>query len=243
MPEARIRFEWGLTGGRAVSAGADIVVVVDVLSFTTSVSVALDAGMVVLPYRWNDGTAARFAQERKAALAVGRRAAGPRDFSLSPVTLRRWGTPGARVVLPSPNGSTIALALGCGRARVVAAALRNAPAVARWISAQGDVTVAVVAGGEHWPDGTLRPAVEDLWGAAAVLRELDLTDASPEARTAAAAQPGDLAATVSGRELINGGFPHDVAIAAEAGSSAAVPVLVDGEFRLPEVRDTVTDVY
>ncbi|MEV6636852.1 2-phosphosulfolactate phosphatase [Actinoplanes sp. NPDC051470] len=230
MQKGRVRFDWGLTGGRAISTDADIVVVVDVLSFTTSVTVALDAGMVVLPYRWNDETAARFAQDKNAALAVGRRAAGPRDFSLSPVTLRQWGTPGARVVLPSPNGSTIALTLGAGHARTVAASLRNAGAVARWISRQGDVTVAVVAGGEHWPDGTLRPAVEDLWGAAAVLRGLDLTDASPEVRTAAAAPSGDLAGTVSGRELIEGGFPDDVAIAAESGHSDVVPVLTDGEF-------------
>jgi 2-phosphosulfolactate phosphatase len=227
----RVSFEWGLIGGRAISRNADIVVVVDVLSFTTSVTVALDAGMVVLPYRWNDETAARYAREKNATLALGRRAAGPGDFSLSPVTLRHGGTPGARVVLPSPNGSTIALTLATGRARVVAACLRNAAAVAAWIAARGDVSVAVVAGGEHWPDGSLRPAVEDLWGAAAVLRGLDLSDASPEALTAAAAESGDLTATVSGRELIDGGFPEDVAIAAEVDGSDVVPLLTDGEFR------------
>ena len=34
--KGRVRFDWGLIGGRVISEDADIVVVVDVLSFTTS---------------------------------------------------------------------------------------------------------------------------------------------------------------------------------------------------------------
>jgi len=40
---SRVRFEWGLAGADAIAADADIAVVVDVLSFTTTLSVALDA--------------------------------------------------------------------------------------------------------------------------------------------------------------------------------------------------------
>lgn len=49
---ARLRFDWGLPG--AVAVAKDVAVVVDVLSFTTTLTVALDAGISVLPYRWDD---------------------------------------------------------------------------------------------------------------------------------------------------------------------------------------------
>ncbi|WP_412180668.1 hypothetical protein [Streptomyces sp. ADMS] len=59
---------------------------------------------------------------------------------------------------------------------------------------------------------------------------------SPEAATvstAFTASPdvaADVFASASGRELIDGGFPEDVAIATEVDASAVVPVLVDGAF-------------
>ena len=89
-----------------------------------------------------------------------------------------------RVVLPSPNGSSIAFGLADSGCTVVGACLRNRTAVARWLQAQGG-TVAVVAAGERWPDGSLRPAAEDLWGAGAVLALLPRDGLSPEALLAA----------------------------------------------------------
>jgi hypothetical protein len=53
-----------------------LVAVVDVLSFTTSVTVAADRGITVLPYRWRDSTAVQYAEQHAAALAVGRSEAG-----------------------------------------------------------------------------------------------------------------------------------------------------------------------
>lgn len=57
----------------AVGPGRACVVVVDVLSFTTSVSVAVEAGTYVLPYPWRDGEATQFAARRGAG---GRAASG-----------------------------------------------------------------------------------------------------------------------------------------------------------------------
>ncbi len=45
-----LRFDWGPQGAIAISSGA-VAVVVDVLSFTTTLSVAADLGVDVLPYR------------------------------------------------------------------------------------------------------------------------------------------------------------------------------------------------
>ena len=51
-------FDWGPAGAEALAREADVAVVVDVLSFTTSVTVALEAGATVLPYPWRDDSAA-----------------------------------------------------------------------------------------------------------------------------------------------------------------------------------------
>lgn len=233
---ARLHCDWGLAG--ALGADHGIVVIVDVLSFCTTVSVALDRGIQVYPYRWADERAEGYAEQLSAVLARGRR---HRGISLSPASVR--SSEGInRLVLPSPNGATITAELAGRGSEVVAGCLRNAGAVGRWIRARLDqdsaVTVSVIAAGERWPDGSLRPAVEDLWGAGTVLAAIgaDLT-ASPEARAAVAAYRDaapELAAGLrdcaSGRELIGYGFGDDVGIAAELDRSAIVPVLRDGCF-------------
>lgn len=264
--DATVRMDWGLRGAEAVGADAAIAVVVDVLSFTTTLTVAVDAGVEVYPFRWKDASAREFAREHDAVLAVGRfeaRNAGPseRAVSLSPASLQA-ATGLERIVLPSPNGSALAHALNSGGATVVGAALRNRFAVARWIAdmlaavptpdpatgaspadaARGarPPAVAVVAAGERWPDGSLRPAVEDLWGAGAIiaaLSELGIGDQSPEAWTAEAAFRGvedslaaELEGCATGQELAVAGFGDDVAIAAELDSSNCVPVLIGERF-------------
>jgi len=141
--------------------------------------------------------------------------------------------------MPSPNGSSISFGLADQGCVVVGACLRNRAAVARWLQARGG-TVAVVAAGERWPDDSLRPAVEDLWGAGAVLSALAAGGRpgfSPEARAARATYEAigtDLAAALhdcaGGQELDALGFGADVDVAAEVGASSVVPVLRDGVF-------------
>jgi 2-phosphosulfolactate phosphatase len=231
-----VRFDWGLVGAQASGADADVAVVVDVLSFSTTTTVALDAGATVVPLPWRDDRAEAVAREHDAVLAVGRSREGSGRVSLSPASMRAHAPAGRRVVLPSPNGATIAHALADGGATVVAGCLRNAAAVAGWIRQVGASVVAVVAAGERWPDGSLRPAVEDLWGAGAVLDALGPADLSPEAQAAvgAFAAVGDIGRALhdcaSGRELVTIGFAADVDIAAERDASTVVPVLRDGVF-------------
>ena len=97
--------------------------------------------------------------------------------------------------------------------------------------------MSVVAAGERWPDGQLRPAVEDLWGAGAVLAALGGTGASPEAEVAVAAfrdgrgaLGGALPRCASGRELVEAGFAADVDLAAAHDVSEVVPVLYGDAF-------------
>ncbi|WP_410786424.1 2-phosphosulfolactate phosphatase [Kribbella sp. C-35] len=228
-----VGFEWGPVGAGVVAG--DIVAVVDVLSFTTAVTVAADLGIDVYPYRWRDETAVAYAEQYGAKLAVGRSEAGPDDVSLSPVSIRRV-TGITKLVLPSPNGSTIAKLLSDSGATVIAVSLRNRRAAADWVKQHGDGRkVVAIAAGERWKDGSLRPAVEDLWGAGGFLSALQGENLSPEARAAVAAYdavaddlPQLLRECAGGRELTQYGYPDDVAIAAEVDESDSVPVLEGG---------------
>ena len=236
-----VRCEWGPTGARTV--GADHAVVVDVLSFSTTVTCAVERGASVHPYRWRDDRASAFARDLGARLAVGRLEAREQsgEVSLSPASMSALA-PGERIVLPSPNGSTIAHTLLESGATVVAGCLRNATAVADWLAPRltSGATVLLVPAGERWPDDSLRPAVEDLWGAGAVLHALlarGVSDLSPEARLAATAYAAvsgrieeELRACASGVELTENGFGSDVEIASRTDESPVVPVLADGAF-------------
>ncbi|MDH2444811.1 2-phosphosulfolactate phosphatase [Amnibacterium sp. CER49] len=231
----RVRFEYGLEGARAIAAGPGVLaVVVDVLSFSTTVSVAVERGIAVLPIAARDARAVATAEREQAVLASARSLDRP---SLSPASLQRASAV-ERLVLPSPNGATIAAALSDAGATVIAACLRNAGAVARFADRhleQPGTSLAVIAAGERWTDGSLRWAVEDLWGAGSVLAAL-ATDAerSPEAVAGAAAGAtfsiDGLRSCASGRELVVAGFGEDVRIAGEREASTMMPVLQDGWF-------------
>ena len=232
----RVRFEWGPMGLRTLAPTVDVVIVVDVLSFTTCVDVALGRGAEVFPYKWHDGSEAAFAESVDAIVAGPR--GGSHPYTLSPASLEQLPA-GTRLVLPSPNGSALLSgAVGAGAQSAVAACLRNAAAVGAWFADQ-DVSVAVIAAGERWNGvtGPMRAAIEDLWGAGAVLSLFAPDDLSPEARVAAAAwrtvEPSiveEIQASTSGRELARADHPADVLLASAAHVSELVPGLVDGRF-------------
>jgi len=234
----RARFDWGLVGAKVLAREVAVVAVFDVLSFTTALTVAVDRGIEVFPFRWKDERAVEFAGARDAVLAVGRSAAEPGEISLSSATIRDARNI-ARLVLPSPNGSTISHDVAELGATVIGVSARNVDAAADWtvyrLADRPDASVAAIAAGERWPDGSLRPAVEDLWGAGGYLAALvarGFGPLSPEARSAAAAYgavvddfAAQLLACASGRELITWGYPDDVEVAAEVNASTSVPVL------------------
>ena len=225
-----VRFEWGPAGAEALAARVDVLVIVDVLSFTTAVDVAVARGARVYPYRYRDDSAAAFASSIGAVLAVGRHdVSTARPYSLSPASLAAI-PPDTKLVLPSPNGSTISVLAADLGTPILAGCLRNAATVAAAAHARGRV-IGIIASGERWSDGGLRPAFEDLVGAGAIVDALSGNRWSPEAHAAVSAFRAArdhlreyLMDCASGRELAALGYAQDVQIASELNASDTVPV-------------------
>jgi 2-phosphosulfolactate phosphatase len=182
----RERFEGGEAGMRRLAPLANIVVVVDVLSFSTAVDVAVGRGATIFPFSERGAAAAGYARER-GAIAASNRGSASSPFSLSPSSLVEIPS-GTRLVLPSPNGAMLVLLAADLGTIVLAGCLRNAKATAAACRAL-DGSVAIIAAGERWrvtggEMGSLRPAVEDLVGAGAILHALSPTHPSPEALAA-----------------------------------------------------------
>ena len=245
-----VRLSWGPAGIEALRDEVAVLVLVDVLRFGTALDVATACGAAVRPVPWpfepGAGGADNAEGDDNADGVEVADGTGPRRLSLSPGSLAGLG-PGDQIVLPSANGSHCSTLAAGARAVVVAACLRNAVAVARYAAgAAGPGAVGVVPCGERWPDGRLRPAVEDLIGAGAVVEALSAPaparTCAPEAAAAMAAYRGcgDLTAALSesesGRELREKGLSLDVAWAAALNVSDAVPVLgADGAYRFESV--------
>ncbi len=246
QPGFGIRLSWGPAGIDALRGEVAVLVLVDVLRFTTALDVATARGAAVLPAPWQFDPSSMPPVAGATEIADG---SGPRRLSLSPGSLTDLG-PGDLVVLPSANGSNCSTMAGGSGAVVVAACLRNAAAAARHAARlAGSGALGVVPCGERWPDGGLRPAVEDLLGAGAVVAALAGSEAlagataSPRSCAPEAAAAGDayaacedlstaLAQCESGRELRERGLAGDVAWAAERNVSWTVPVLgADGAYR------------
>ena len=87
----------------------------------------------------------------------------------------------------------------------------------------------MIPAGERWPDGSLRPALEDWIGAGAILRSLP-GERSPEAEAAVSLFERHREMLIetldrcgSGRELDGRGHHRDKFIAGELNASACVP--------------------
>jgi 2-phosphosulfolactate phosphatase len=229
--EFDIRCEWGEHGVSILAAQSDVVIIVDVLSFSTSVDVAATRGAIVFPYRWRDETAVSYAESVGAILADPAR--DQTRYSLSPASLIEIPQ-GTRIVLPSPNGATLSTA--AKPTPVLTGCLRNARAVAAAAQKFGR-RIAVIPAGERWPDdGSLRPGYEDLIGAGAIISHLN-GSRSPEAAAALSAfraVESDLNNTLrqcgSGKELIERGYETDVTLAAQLNVSECAPILINDAF-------------
>ena len=229
--EYDIRLEWGQKGVEELSVISDVVIIVDILSFSTCVDIVTNNSASVIPYKWKDKTAVEFAKRKNAILADHIRQYST-SYSLSPTSLLNVKKE-EKIVLPSPNGS--ALSLSTGTAITLCGCLRNAKAVAEYAMKAGK-KIALVPAGEQWPDGSLRPCFEDLIGAGAIIFYLNGI-LSPESTTALSAFHAykenlteGLLKCSSGKELIERSFENDVILAGEFNCSRGVPILKNGEY-------------
>jgi 2-phosphosulfolactate phosphatase len=234
MSESRgteVQLEWGPQGLRMLSESCECVVIVDVLSFSTSVTVAVGRGAAVWPHSGQERTE-ELARAIGATLVRGRNMREGR--TLSPASLLDVED-GERLIMPSLNGSVISHAALMSGLTVIAGSIRNASAVAGWLAGRF-ATVGLIPAGEQWADGALRVCYEDLIGAGAIASRLLAMSAdvrlTPEAQAAVGAfdQRRPLAEVPSGRELVDQGFSVDVSLAEELDADDVVPVLRDGRY-------------
>lgn len=224
-----VRCEWGEQGINHHKDWADVIIIVDVLSFCSCVDLVTSSGSVVYPYRFKDESAERFAQEKKAHLAVAR---GKLGFTLSPASLTNFPKDSS-LVLPSPNGATLSL---LAQEKIVfAGCLRNASSVAKAAINSGN-KIAVIPAGERWENNSLRVSYEDLIGAGAIINaiggkttvEADL--ACSVFKHSAEHNFKDLLQYVSAIELSSHDYQNDVEIAGEYDVSYSAPILKDGYY-------------
>jgi 2-phosphosulfolactate phosphatase len=227
-PAHDIYCEWGLDGIKNLSPIVDVIIIVDILSFSTSVDIALGRGANIFPFAYKDERAGKYAEKNDAVLASPVRSHS--ELSLSPSSLKSI-QPGTKLLLPSPNGSELSLA--AADKVTLTSCFRNCKAVAEYAMSLNK-NIGVIPAGEKWKDGTLRTAMEDYIGAGAVISFLK-GKRSETAEDAELSFKGfwrnlydTIKKSVSGIELVDMGFPEDVSLACEYNVSEVIPLLQNG---------------
>ncbi len=210
----RCRLDWGWDGARRAAARGDVLVVVDVLRFSTATAVAVQQGAYVVP----------------SSPVAGHR---PLESAAA----------GERLTLASPNGALCAIH-GREAPYLFAGSLVNASTVSAAVELAANrlnLAVTVIACGERRreasEDGALRFALEDYLGAGAILSRLPF-DKSPEAFACEHAFRGCrdrlqwlLRDCGSGRELLLKGRAVDVDFAAQLDRCDTAPIMWEGCLR------------
>ncbi len=233
--------DWGIHGAISAADRGDIIIIVDVLSFSSAVAAAVHHGAVIYPFPMS-GKIADFGRATGAKVLKGKREAKlSGEPSLSPVSFNR-ACKGKKYVMSSLNGAACAKASAKVPA-LFAGSLLNARKTAKAAESVREKTkssITVIACGERINGSPeLRPCIEDYLGAGAILNELSGSK-SPEAGVCSGAFEnasskleqlvGDCA---SGRELKAAGFGKDVLFAARLNVIREVPVLIQDDLHKP----------
>jgi 2-phosphosulfolactate phosphatase len=239
-----LKVEWGIRGAREAAERKEIMIIVDVLSFSSTVATALQFGAEIYPFPppINEKTR-KYAERLGAELSVGRAESiktGKR--SLSPVSFSPEDS-GRAFVLCSLNGAACVEA-GKLSPALFAGSLRNAKAVAgaaMKLKEETGSTVTIIPCGERWEqprakESELRPGIEDYLGAGVILSYMQ-GNLSPEAfvcRQAFLLSQQELPFLIencgSGKELIERGFSQDVHHCSQLNVTTVVPILSQNKF-------------
>jgi 2-phosphosulfolactate phosphatase len=243
--DSRVHVEWGVIGAALAAARGDIVVIVDVLSFSTAVTIVISSGATAFSYSpqeiQDQGGREKVAIRLNAEIISRDRQSTGARFSLSPVSLKAV-KPSDRIVLTSINGAHC-VSSAAKSPIVVIGALTNCGATAKAIAAllrmNKSSRCTLIACGELWssiyPDQEgMRPSIEDLIGVGAIAAELGSEfSLSMEAKNAVDVFNSNkddlhnfLRSSISGRQLIAREFDGDVELASELDSEVEVAVWI-----------------
>ncbi len=233
------RMDWGTRGVEEAAKRGDIIIIVDILSFSTAVTTAVHFGAIIYPLD-KKADSKSFAELIGAEVAFGRTEAKELNKpSLSPASFGKHHED-KKIVLPSVNGAACSV-LSDGCKALLVGSFLNATfvaEVAEKIQKENNASITVIACGERWSDTKeLRPCVEDYLGAGIILSKLSGTK-SPEAQLCISAFKGskeslnDLVIDCSsGRELISMGFGDDIKYSTKVDSLKEVPILEKNFFK------------
>ncbi|MEH7107483.1 2-phosphosulfolactate phosphatase, partial [Bacillus sp. JJ1764] len=236
------RVEWGMRGAREAAERGDIIIIVDVLSFSSTVISALSNGAIIYPYPPNlDGKT--YAEKVGAEYILGRAEADKIGKpTLSPVSFTQEHS-NKKYVLSSLNGAFCTWIASKVPALLIGSLLNasSVSSIANQLRVKSNSNITVVPCGEQWNnvknyDNSLRPSIEDYLGAGVILSYLD-GDKSPEAEVCIGAfqhakeKINELIWECgSGRELRQKGFEDDVKYCSHLNVFDTVPILYNDHF-------------
>ena len=181
-PSTQVHVEWGRAGLEQAVARGDGIVIVDVLSFSTLITLVTERGAAVralAPEAIEElGGRAAVAARFDAHVAGATRDDATARVTLSPASATRVER-GDRLVIPSLNGGMLTAQADPAPFAIVAC-LRNCVAVGRFVAAALRLAlverVTIVAAGEQWKADWPGPerarfALEDWFGAGAIASE------------------------------------------------------------------------
>lgn len=235
------RVDWGPKGTVEAASRNDIIIIVDILSFSSTVTTALHQGAIIYPFSM-EGDINAFGLSVGAEVLFGR-IEGKRlnRPSLSPTSFKDYYTD-KKFVLSSANGATCTKISGKVPAILIGCFLNISAvaSVANKIQKTTNANITVIACGERWSNAKenedkLRPCIEDYLGAGAILNLLEGTK-SPESKVCIKTFKSSekeleelILESGSGRELIGKGFSEDIKHSLRLDIFQEVPFLVQDD--------------
>lgn len=240
-----IKVEWGQRGAREASERGDIVIIVDVLSFSSTVVTAIEHGAIIYPHPPPRNERAKAYAAQLGAELIQGRAEGAKygGHTLSPLSFSSSDR-GKKLVMCSFNGAACTWVAKQVPALLIGSLL-NASAVAETanhLRVKNNVPITVVPCGERWSDvmdsdNNMRPGIEDYLGVGLIVSKLH-GEKSPEAQVCQGAYESAksnmkelIKDCGSGRELRERGYGSDVDYCLQIDQSKAVPILRENHFR------------